>query len=83
MRYALIIPTYRMFTKLHLTDHTPGHGVVPCPRTSLPFAIWLAKNSIDAVPIELEEAARIDGANTWSDARTQVVVPLNTDPASW
>jgi multiple sugar transport system permease protein len=71
---ALIIPTYRMFTKLHLTDHTLATALF-LSGTSLPFAIWLAKNSIDAVPTELEEAARIDGANTWQTI-TRVVVPL-------
>ncbi len=71
---ALIIPTYRMFTKLHLTDRTPATALF-LAATSLPFAVWLAKNSIDAVPIELEEAARIDGAGT---GRTllHVVLPL-------
>lgn len=71
---ALIIPTYRMFTTLHLTDNTLATALF-LAATSLPFAIWLAKNSIDGVPYELEEAARIDGANTWQTI-TRVVLPL-------
>jgi len=71
---ALIIPTYRMFTKLHLTDHTPATALF-LAATSLPFAIWLAKNFIDGVPLELEEAARIDGASTWQTI-TKIVIPL-------
>jgi multiple sugar transport system permease protein len=31
--------------------------------TSLPFALWLIKTAIDAVPKELEEAATIERAN--------------------
>lgn len=71
---ALIIPTYRLFTKLHLTNNTAATALF-LAATSLPFAIWLAKSSIDAVPVELEEAARIDGASTWQII-TRVVVPL-------
>ena len=32
---------------------------------NIPFATFLMKNSISSVPIELEEAARIDGAGVW------------------
>jgi N,N'-diacetylchitobiose transport system permease protein len=42
---------------------------------SLPFAIWLLRGFVAAVPVELEEAAAIDGAGrfrfTW-----QVLFPL-------
>ena len=31
--------------------------------TALPFAIWLMKNFMDGVPVELEEAAWTDGAS--------------------
>ena len=43
--------------------------------TSLPFEIYLMKNFIDAVPTDLEEAARIEGASTFQVLR-KVVVPL-------
>ncbi|WP_199434564.1 carbohydrate ABC transporter permease [Qaidamihabitans albus] len=42
---------------------------------SLPFAIWMLRGFVAAVPVELEEAARIDGASrlrfTW-----QILFPL-------
>ncbi len=31
----------------------------------LPFAVWMMKSFIDAVPIEVEEAARVDGYPRW------------------
>jgi multiple sugar transport system permease protein len=71
---ALIIPIYRVFTQLHLTNNTLATALF-LAATSLPFSIWLAKNSIDAVPYELEEAARIDGATTWQTI-TRIVIPL-------
>jgi multiple sugar transport system permease protein len=43
--------------------------------TSLPIAIWLTKNFMDAVPIELEEAAWTDGASPMQALRT-IVMPL-------
>ena len=43
--------------------------------TALPISIWLTKNFMDGVPIELEEAAWTDGAE--SDAGTaRIVLPL-------
>ncbi|MCC7209010.1 MAG: carbohydrate ABC transporter permease [Anaerolineae bacterium] len=41
----------------------------------LPFAIWIVKSFFDAIPIELEEAALIDGC-TPLQALRYVVIPL-------
>ena len=71
---SLMIPTFRLFARYHLTNNLFATAVFMAA-TTLPFSIWLAKNSVDAVPIEIEEAARIDGATTWQ-TMTRVVVPL-------
>ena len=71
---AIMIPTYRLFSILDLIDSRPAVAVF-MGATSLPFAIWLAKNFIDGVPISLEEAARVDGASTWQ-VISKVLVPL-------
>ena len=42
---------------------------------NIPFATFLMKNSISSVPIELEEAARIDGAGVFRIFGT-IVLPL-------
>lgn len=42
---------------------------------NLPFAIWTLRSIIDGIPRELDEAAYVDGANTWQ-VLTKVVVPL-------
>jgi multiple sugar transport system permease protein len=42
---------------------------------NLPFAIWLLKGMMDAIPIELDEAAMIDGATTLG-VLWRVIVPL-------
>jgi multiple sugar transport system permease protein len=43
--------------------------------TSLPFAIYLIKNTIDAIPKDLEEAASMEQASTFRIVRS-VVIPL-------
>jgi multiple sugar transport system permease protein len=41
----------------------------------LPFSVWIVKSFFDAIPIELEEAAYIDGASPYQ-ALTQIITPL-------
>jgi multiple sugar transport system permease protein len=71
---ALMIPTYRMYSKLGFIDSYPMVAIFMAA-TNLPFAIWLAKNFIDGVPMMLEEAARVDGATTGQTMRL-IVAPL-------
>ena len=71
---AIMIPTYRLFAELDLIDSRAAVAVF-MGATSLPFAIWLAKNFIDGVPVSLEEAARVDGASTLQ-VITRVLLPL-------
>ena len=42
---------------------------------SLPFGIWMLRGFVAAVPIELEEAAYIDGAS-WGRMFRSVLLPL-------
>jgi multiple sugar transport system permease protein len=70
----LIIPVYQMYVSLGWLDSLYTTALF-LAASSLPFAIWLMKNFIDAVPVELEHAAAIDGASTFRILR-QVVMPL-------
>ena len=42
---------------------------------AIPFSVWLLKSFMDEVPIDLEEAAWVDGANRFS-AFLRIVIPL-------
>lgn len=42
---------------------------------TIPFSIWLMKSFIDEVPVEIEEAARVDGAKVFAIIR-RIVLPL-------
>jgi multiple sugar transport system permease protein len=69
----MVIPVYEMFSRFNLLTIIPT--AIFLSVTSLPFEVYLMKNFIDAVPGDLEEAARIEGASTFQVLR-QVVVPL-------
>jgi ABC-type glycerol-3-phosphate transport system permease component len=77
---AFLLPLFLMFTRVFrvgnwsLYDNQLGLILLYCV-FNLPFAIWLLKGVIDAIPIELDEAAMIDGANTALVLR-RVILPL-------
>jgi multiple sugar transport system permease protein len=58
---ALILPLYLVFSALHLLNSVGALTIVYCT-ILLPFVTWLLKANFDAVPVEIEQAARIDGA---------------------
>jgi multiple sugar transport system permease protein len=69
----LIIPVFQMYSTVGWLS------LLPCALflavTVLPFEIYLIKNFIDAVPRDLEEAARMEHANTFQ-ILMRVVGPL-------
>jgi multiple sugar transport system permease protein len=69
----LVIPVYEIFSKFGFLSILPT--AVFLSVTSLPFEVYLMKNFIDAVPTDLEEAARMERASTFQVLR-RVVIPL-------
>jgi len=57
----IIIPLYMVLKNLHLTDSILGLTMVYVV-WELPFVLWMLYGYIKSIPIELEEAAFIDGA---------------------
>jgi multiple sugar transport system permease protein len=70
---VIIIPVYQVFSEQNWLTVVPT--AVFLGITALPFEIWIIKNFIDAVPIDLEEAARVEGARTATIIR-RIVIPL-------
>ncbi|MBB2912232.1 N,N'-diacetylchitobiose transport system permease protein [Streptosporangium becharense] len=62
---ALLIPLFMMIRRAGLYDQLLGLIVVNVALT-LPFAIWMLRTFVAAVPKELEEAAWIDGASRFT-----------------
>jgi multiple sugar transport system permease protein len=60
---ALITPIFLMFSDLGLTNSLVGLAIIHTA-IQLPFSLYIMRNSFEAVPRELEEAAMIDGANS-------------------
>ncbi|WP_189058330.1 carbohydrate ABC transporter permease [Longimycelium tulufanense] len=71
---AVMVPVYSLFVRFNLIDSRLA-VLVFLAAASLPFAIWMTKNFMDGVPIELEEAAWVDGASPMRALGT-VVLPL-------
>jgi multiple sugar transport system permease protein len=71
---AMMVPVYSLFVRFGLVDSLAATTFFMAT-TSLPMAIWMTKNFVDAVPTSLEEAAWVDGASSMRTLRS-VVVPL-------
>ena len=71
---ALILPLYMIFSALNLLNSVAALVIVYCT-ILLPFVTWLLKSNFDGVPIEIEQAARIDGANLFGVIR-HVTLPI-------
>jgi len=69
----MIIPVYEIFARYGMLSLIPT--AVFLSVTSLPFEVYLMKNFIDAVPVDLEEAARMEQASTFQVLR-RVIIPL-------
>lgn len=71
---AVMVPVFQMFLVLKLQNSIIG-TMLFLTASSLPYGIWMMKNFMDSVPIDLEEAAWIDGTSVWGGLR-KVVAPL-------
>ncbi|MDO4938360.1 MAG: carbohydrate ABC transporter permease [Lachnospiraceae bacterium] len=59
---AIIIPMYSILTNMGLINTKAGL-VITYLSFVLPYMIWLMKGYIDGIPIDLEEAAMVDGCS--------------------
>lgn len=71
---AIMVPVYMMFFKLKIINSLTSTTLFLIA-TALPYSIWMMKNFMDDVPVTLEEAAWIDGANTLQTIK-KVIFPV-------
>lgn len=57
---SILVPTYMLYSRLRLLN-THLALVATYVAFSIPFTIWLMRAFFQSIPLELEEAARIDG----------------------
>ena len=72
----LLIPIYLLLARLQMTNTYRGL-VLAYIVSSIPFSIWILKGYYDTIPVDLEEAAMIDGASRLGTF-TRMVLPLST-----
>jgi multiple sugar transport system permease protein len=71
---AILTPLYLDFAKFGLVNTYAGLAVVHTI-LQLPFSVYLMRNSFEAIPREIEEAAMLDGCSAWKRL-TRVFLPL-------
>jgi multiple sugar transport system permease protein len=70
----LFIPLYAQIRMLGLSDSLAGL-IATYPSFTVPFVTWLLMGYFESIPVELEEAAMIDGATRFRAFRV-IILPL-------
>ncbi len=71
---VFLIPYFILMTRLHLRG-TYFSIILIMQTLTIPMSVWLLKSFIDEVPVEMEEAAAVDGASWWVRL-TRIVMPI-------
>jgi multiple sugar transport system permease protein len=71
---SILTPLFLILSKAGLQNSLAGLILIYVT-LQLPFSIFMMRNAFDAVPIEIEEAARVDGASVLT-VLTRVMMPL-------
>lgn len=70
----LVVPLYAIFANLALLDSLTGL-ILANTAFTVPVITWILKGAIDGVPLEIEEAARVDGCSRLGIVLS-IVVPV-------
>lgn len=70
---VVVLPYFLMFKQAGMLDTRTALVLVNLSIV-LPYAVWMIKGFIDAVPVEMEESAMVDGAQRWR-VIGEIVVP--------
>jgi multiple sugar transport system permease protein len=72
---AVVIPYFAVIRTIGLYNQLPALILV-YTIFNLPLAIWMLRGFLDEIPLEIEEAALVDGASRWYAFRT-ILLPLS------
>lgn len=72
---AVVIPYFAIVRAIGLYNQLPALILV-YSIFNLPLAIWMLRGFLDEIPLEIEEAALVDGASRWYAFRT-ILLPLS------
>jgi multiple sugar transport system permease protein len=71
---SILTPLFLILSRLGLQNSLLGLILVYVT-LQLPFSVFMMRNAFDAVPKEIEEAARVDGASVWH-VLIKIMLPL-------
>ncbi len=71
---VLALPFLVLYRELALLDTTIGL-IALYTLTVLPIVIWIMKDQFDTIPIELDEAAQVDGLGPWGTF-FRIILPM-------
>ena len=71
---VLAMPFLVLYKELALLDSMVGLILIYA-LSVLPIVIWIMRDQFDSIPVELEQAALVDGCTSWS-AFLKIVVPI-------
>ena len=71
---AIAVPILVLYRELDLLDTRTGLVLV-YTIMNLPIVIWIMRDQFSSIPVELEQAALVDGATIWQ-AFLRIVVPI-------
>lgn len=72
--HATLLPNFKIYSRLHLTD-TIWALLIPYVAFSLPQGLYLTGSFMTSIPVELEEAAVVDGCGIYR-ILFQIIAPL-------
>ena len=72
---AVVVPIYVMFQQVGLLD-TRAALIVTYVAANIPIVVWLMRDFFDTIPLELEEAALVDGCSRYR-IFASIVLPLS------
>ncbi len=72
----LLLPLFIMLAQLRMINTSLGL-IIAYSVSSVPLTIWTLKGYYDTIPIDLEEAALIDGATRFT-VFTKIILPLSS-----
>ncbi len=70
----LLIPLFAIMRKIGIL-YTPSALILSYTTFTIPFSIWLLNGYLDDLPMSLEEAAMVDGANR-AQAFLKIIFPM-------
>lgn len=73
-RISLVLPFYVILSQIQMLN-TKTALILSYTTFALPFGIWMMIGFLKELPIDLEEAAAVDGCNRWQ-ILTKIVIPL-------